>query len=214
MKYWLFGLIAMLAPAAPAYAMDGTADGGWTGFYVGFNAGADFGHEAGNGAIPAVGHVGGLENSPASFGLQAGYNQQIDALVFGLEGDAQLPGLLDQRDDGYFGNIRARLGFATDRLLIYGTGGIALADVGYANSYAGMVDVSGHFADWGYTLGGGLEYAITERASLKLEYLYTRLDGQDMSTPDVALPGFTVKGMDTDAEPDFHTVRLGLNIHF
>ncbi len=214
MKHWLLGLIVMAASASPACAMDGSTDFDWTGFYAGFSGGVDTGQEDGNGAIPSIGHVGALESEPASIALQAGYNQQVESFVFGLESDARLSALFNERDDGYFGNIRLRAGFAAGRLMVYGTGGIALADVGYANSYADMVDVSGHFADWGYTLGGGLEYAAGERASLKLEYLYTRLGGHQMSTRDVTLPGFSIKGMDTDSEPDFHTVRLGLNIHF
>jgi outer membrane immunogenic protein len=58
----------------------------------------------------------------------------------------------------------------------------------------------------GWTVGAGLEYAVTENISAKAEYRYSQFDGSDKTSPAV---GGTEKA-------SFHThdVRIGLNYHF
>jgi outer membrane immunogenic protein len=83
----------------------------------------------------------------------------------------------------YFGTARGRLGFAFDRALIYATGGLA---VGGTNlTYSGRIGFpvaptiflagtsSVAKAKIGYTLGGGVEYAVWNNWSVKAEYLIT-----------------------------------------
>ena len=56
----------------------------------------------------------------------------------------------------------------------------------------------------GYTVGGGLEYGITEHLTTKLEYLYS-----DFGTETTTLfPG------DIQTEADMNIVRVGLNYKF
>ncbi|MGO9720191.1 MAG: outer membrane protein [Methylocella sp.] len=81
---------------------------------------------------------------------------------------------------GVQGSVRGRLGIAFDRLLLYGTGGVAVTS--YNTSY---YDTTGFFTGFpgtndtisvtraGFTAGGGIEYAITDNWSVRAEYRYS-----------------------------------------
>jgi outer membrane immunogenic protein len=72
----------------------------------------------------------------------------------------------------WFGTVRGRVGYAMDRALIYGTGGLAFGSVenryldGPANSF------SEKCTQTGWTAGAGIEYAFDDHWSAKAEYLY------------------------------------------
>jgi len=121
----------------------------------------------------------------------------------------------------YFGTIRARLGYAFDRFLPYITGGAAYGKV--KNSFAGAYTYTGpgpDYADfawgdasstsWGWTVGGGFEYAITNNWTVKTEYLYVDLGSNDIyNAPIGRLDNAYLNG---DAK--FHTVKAGVNYKF
>jgi len=82
-----------MTPVASAYS--------WTGFYVGANAGGGWGRSSTDVAFDPRSHFGIIDSAvdPASHaingglgGLQAGYNWQASAFVFGLETDIQISG--------------------------------------------------------------------------------------------------------------------------
>jgi outer membrane immunogenic protein len=85
----------------------------------------------------------------------------------------------------WFGTVRGRLGYAWDRILIYTTGGFAYGDVRLRGSvndsgvfltpYNGTSTFSLSQARTGWTLGGGIEGALTNNWSWKAEYLYIDL---------------------------------------
>ena len=71
-------------------------------------------------------------------GLSAGYNWQYDHLVAGLEADLGYLGAEDRQADAFaftkaeyggYGTVTGRLGYADDRWLFYGKGGLAFADI-------------------------------------------------------------------------------------
>ena len=113
-------------------------------------------------------------------GGQIGYNWQSGAFVYGLETDIQYVGLSNNvswgrytwwegtggGDGGYFGTVRARLGYAIDRTLIYITGGLAYGGLN-TNPLTGNTT-----SNVGWTLGGGVEYAFTNNWTAKIEGLY------------------------------------------
>jgi len=80
------------------------------------------------------------------------------------------------------GSLRARAGYAWNRLLVYGTGGLAFGDFNLQSSIGGQ-DSLGNFyfaaandrSLWklGWTGGAGVEYAITPRWSARAEYRYS-----------------------------------------
>lgn len=157
-------------------------------------------------------------------GVQAGYNWQFDnGFVLGAEADFQgsnLKGEVKFNADGlgeikagtkveWFGTVRARLGYtATERLLVYGTGGLAYGKV---KSYVdlGEIGTSSSKTRAGWTIGGGAEYAITNNWTLKSEYLYTDLGKKNFYS-------YTDENYDINLKNDvkFHTVRVGLNYKF
>lgn len=122
-------------------------------------------------------------------GALIGYDYQIGSFVLGALADfagAQMRGSIQFFSDpnltnsrvtiNYFGTVRARLGYAVDRALVYGTGGwvymnikdnlplLPSITVGGASSYKDTVS--------GWTAGGGIEYAVTDNVIANLEYLY------------------------------------------
>jgi opacity protein-like surface antigen len=70
----------------------------------------------------------------------------------------------------------ARLGYALDRLLVYGQGGLAVGNVA-ASSVSNSFSPGGTLASdsktaVGWTLGAGFEFGLTQNISAKAEYLY------------------------------------------
>jgi outer membrane immunogenic protein len=174
---------ARMAAKAPVYVAPALYN--WTGPYVGLSGGGSFGSGS------DAGIVGGT----------LGYNMQSGPWVFGLEGDMNwLSHTSAAVRNNWLATVRGRIGYAmgaTGSILPYVTGGVAFGDI--SNSVAGVGMVSDSKAGW--TLGGGLEAAISGPLTAKLEYLYVDLgDG-----PTLAGVGST-----------YHTsiVRAGLNYRF
>ncbi len=116
-------------------------------------------------AVPAFGNLGGIR------------------FVAGIEGDVDgssasssyaLGGLAVTTNQNIQGSVRGRLGVAVDRALFYATGGVAFGGLNntYANTLNGLTD-SFHQTRVGYTIGGGVEYAITNNWSIRAEYRHT-----------------------------------------
>src|SRR5258706_4505245 len=149
-----------------------------------------------------------LRPDPSGFngGAQGGYNWQTGYFVIGAEADISwsrmsgtatmtpiiknngtpFPGagfLVARQDTKWFGTLRPRAGIAFNRVVVYGTGGLAFGHVNYsANSdFRPGVPTSILFFQYpaslsktktGWTVGGGAEVAINKRWSWKIEYLY------------------------------------------
>ena len=87
--------------------------------------------------------------------------------------------------------MRGRVGTAFDRLLIYTTGGVAVAQRNFTNGYVFQSPDGQDFSigsasqtATGLAIGGGLEYALTRNWTLKGEYLYANLGAGKSSLPD------------------------------
>jgi outer membrane immunogenic protein len=115
-------------------------------------------------------------------GAQIGYNLQLGPWVAGLEGDvsgltvsqSKYVGLgyNDNIKSNIQGSIRLRAGYAIDRILLYATGGAAFA--GIKTSYTspfGYDSISRTRTGW--TVGGGVEYAVTNNWTIRAEYRYS-----------------------------------------
>jgi len=153
-------------------------------------------------------------------------NWQAQNLVVGFEGDFQLSGQHQKNCFDYclpaqyvnfdarlpwFATERLRLGYAAGPLLIYATGGAAQGKV--ETSYADFDSVlwaSGSFSDVksGWTAGGGLEAALSDRWTVKAEYLYLDLGHVDHAMPDRMIAGSTDNFWATIHD---HIFRLGVN---
>jgi outer membrane immunogenic protein len=149
----------------------------WTGIYIGGQVGYEFGKDSnGFGQSSSTNGVIG--------GAHIGYNYQFPAsnFVVGLEGDVEGSGAKattaylagpSYYNESIQGSVRGRLGYAVDRALFYATGGAAFGSI--QNNYfgaAGSEDSLSH-TRVGYTVGGGVEYAIDNNWSIRAEYRYT-----------------------------------------
>ncbi|HZP79317.1 MAG TPA: outer membrane protein [Pseudolabrys sp.] len=191
---------AAMPVKAPAYAPVYN----WTGFYVGINGGGGFGRSDFSGpAFPAAFNVsGGL------VGGTLGYNWQANQAVFGLETDIDWSGIKGSgacgvttcsTSNSYLGTFRGRLGYAWDRFLPYLTGGLAYGNIN--TNVAGFGSGSSTKAGW--TLGGGLEFAVAGPWTAKVEYLYADLGR-----------GGSIAGLAGDAKFNANLIRGGVNYRF
>ncbi len=172
----------LAAPPPPLFS--------WTGIYVGGQVGYQWSAESSPQIYSLAGAaVAGQPNynqSGVVGGGHIGYNYQINQFVLGIEGDVE--GSNFEGSGNYSGStytlhteiniqesIRGRLGYAWDRLLIYGTGGVAFAQLEnrYTNTALGLDDYKMNRTGW--TAGGGFQYAFTPNWSFGLEYRYTDL---------------------------------------
>lgn len=224
MRKLLLASVALAAVSAPAFAADLPSRKyepaapvvyapafTWTGFYAGLNAGVGF-SQSNNTNVTVNGvttsYSSGNNNGFVG-GAQAGYNWQMGQIVFGGEADIQYADLGRKNSVGgfyyggssgnYFGTVRARVGYAFDRALIYVTGGLAYGDVGGGIS---------NDTKAGYTVGGGLEYAFTNNWTAKIEGLYVNID---RGSGRFVAPTYVVN---VDKNSDFGVVRVGLNYKF
>jgi outer membrane immunogenic protein len=183
----------------------------WTGFYLGANVG--YGWSDGSGTLTAGAVTIPINGSGDGVlgGVQAGYNWQMNQFVFGIETDFQLSDgkgnvtsggvVVGNASNDWFGTIRGRVGYAFDRWLLYVTGGGAYSHNKLTSVPAGL---SAEATGWSWTVGGGVEMALWDRWSAKLEYLF--IDTPD-STPVIA-------GTATTGSVDTNIIRVGLNYRF
>lgn len=113
----------------------------------------------------------------------------------------------------FFGTARGRLGYAFDRLLVYGTGGLAYTgDTGNNNKNNNNKNDN----NIGFAAGGGFEYAFTNSFSVKIEGLYVNLGTDrkraDTATFNTAANVITLRPLERVNE--FAVVRAGLNYRF
>jgi len=120
-----------------------------------------------------------------------------------------------------FGTVRARLGYAFDRVMIYGTGGLAwgIVDAQQATNFLSPPDVggrtSGDVNHIGWTAGAGIEWAVAPNWTIKGDYLYVDLGEENYALDGTTKPGGTVPYTETFAtDLSFHTVRVGVNYKF
>jgi outer membrane immunogenic protein len=157
-------------PVSPAY--------NWSGFYIGLNAGYGFGDSTWN----APGFTSGsFSVDGAMAGGTLGWNYQIGQLVLGVEGDydwqnvrgssTPCAGFAFSCDtaSNWYGTFRGRVGYALDRIMIYGTAGGAVTDVKVSASALPWTSNT----ELGWAAGGGIEGAVTDNLTAKVEYLFT-----------------------------------------
>ena len=187
-------------PFTPASAYD------WSGFYGGVHGGYAWGEFETDGL-----DFGSVDADGDGFfgGVQAGYNAQFGNIVAGLEADWSWSGIDGDDNDNlgdisadlnWFGTARGRVGYAWDRVLFYGTGGLAFGETEVAS-----INGSEKNTALGWTAGGGIETAVTDNITIKGEYLYVDLGEEDFTTP---------LGDEGEASYDAHTFRVGLNYKF
>ncbi len=195
------------APPAQASQAYNTQAYNWSGVYFGANGGGGWGHSNWSTNATGIGLSGG------QVGGTVGYNRQLGNAVFGVEGDIDWSGLNGTNttvgcpggcstSDSWLSTVRGRVGYSFDRVMPYVTGGLAVGDIRAATpSLAG-----GTSTNAGWTLGGGIEFALPGNWTAKAEYLRVDL-GSFNCTGCSALPGDNVSMQQ-------NVVRAGVNYHF
>jgi outer membrane immunogenic protein len=223
------------APVGPGSYKDGPYVPLWTGFYIGVNGGYGWGTPSSK-VIDVEETAGGafIAETTKHFtpeggfgGGQIGYNWQRDRFVFGMEADIQGSGIHGSATTSvtpgvsatgstsldWFGTVRGRLGYAWGPTLLYATGGFAYGEVHDKISKfdPAFASLSHSEIATGYVVGGGIEYALSPKWSLKAEYQFIDL-GKDFFSVDVAAPNKFIAEL--DPRHSYSTVRLGVNYHF
>lgn len=232
MKKFLLGSVAAVSialsasTAQPADLMDAPTGYDWSGSY----AGANFGYGWGD-TTPDVEFGGTREFQPLDydgivFGGQFGHNWQANSFVFGIEVDGSISDISGFAQGAArpcsaigctasvdaFMTARGRLGFAVDRLMPFVTGGLAVGRVtGTFDSPGLACSCSVDDTLVGWTVGGGVEYAIDDTWSAKIEYLYVNLGTASISGDNTLAPP-PGDGVGT-GDYDFSVVRVGINFN-
>ena len=228
-----FALMLMSpAHAADYYYSDVAYD--WTGVYGGVHAGfVQANVTVDQNKVPIDGLDVSYERDFNGFvgGAIGGVNFQAGSFVFGLdmdfggvaadgEGTAHGKGTVNGEDIeedirfqhgiDWAAHVRGRLGFALDRLLVYGAGGLAIADFDVQSSRGvqgnNRLDDGGHATGW--SAGGGLEYAATDNLLVRAEFLH------DEYTDEKGICGLILGCNNFEVGFTDNIVRLGVSWKF
>lgn len=162
-------------------------------------------------------------------GIFAGYNwHPAGNLVYGIEGEFNFTDA-DKTGDGVpppsFGfqrggieseidttaAVRARIGYAHDRTLFYAAGGVAFAEIdlqGFNNAGASS-PFSYSDTRVGWTIGGGVEHAITDQWVARLDYRFSDFGDDNFSFTSTAGTPHSF-----EVESQTHEVKVGVAYRF
>jgi outer membrane immunogenic protein len=201
---------------------------GWNTCYIGVEGGGNWGKSNHIAGLPApAGPISaGYTVSGGLVGGEIGCNYQVTSWVFGIEGDLSwtnkkgganeippfTPADSIATQEHWLATARGRLGYIpTDRILLYATGGFADASV---EATINSVVLGRTFTDTenriGWTIGGGIEGALWDSWTWKVEYLYVRFASETYFSPP---PAVTVATR-SDVPLTNNVIRAGLNWRF
>ena len=180
-------------------------------------------------------------------GGRAGYDWQRGSVVLGALVDVSRPDVRDgvsafsttpafyafDRELKALAGFRGRIGVGSDRVLAYGTGGLALGWIDQTFTTSNAVNTfvavnqdgdGSTRSAVGYQAGGGIEFMLAKRVSIVGEYLFTSLDNREESTiqsqgPAPATNPFVLVNpsgtqLRRSDRFDIHSLRAGVNIRF
>jgi outer membrane immunogenic protein len=239
MKAILFATAAFSLVTASAFAADlgvpsaTPAQFTWAGCYAGGNAGGGWGQKDLTDAAGFLASLNGGVGGPGSasddingylLGGQIGCDYQfLSNWVLGVEGYAaggKISGTSTFTAPAGAGTYKAttnfltsgtaRLGYAYGRWLPYVKGGAAWAGDNYSViDSGGAYDAEATEDRFGWTVGGGIEWALWNDWSLKLEYDYYGFGTRSVTfTDNVSLASGPI-----EVKQDIQVVTLGLNFH-
>jgi opacity protein-like surface antigen len=215
--------------AVPAYQAP-AADYDWTGFYIGAHVDDSWSKTGGSTVNTASGAASAaiIADTPNWHGgIQAGYDYMMPSrVVIGLSADVSSGGTrVNTASDasGVSANqtvvfdseaVRARLGYAVDNFLFYGTGGWAWSNNQYIRTQltgtlhqatAGTDEAVNTYLS-GWTAGAGMAYAFAQSWNVFAEYRYTSYGSSTIALPFSQLSTTSTTGVSE--------VELGVNYKF
>jgi outer membrane immunogenic protein len=200
----------------------------WSGFYSGLSAGNRWTELGAVLHRLDTGSVERLAFAPKGFvgGTQAGYLTQIGHMVAGIE-VSYAGGLLTQDTKvssiqpdrtrtlalGNAATATLRAGWAQDRWLVYAKGGLAAARINVRSNMAstGQMTSESSESGYGWTVGTGIEYALTDTISAGLEYDYISIAANDRGQSQSA--GFSALAHEA-VQAGAHILTARLNYKF
>ena len=190
--------------------------------------------------------TGDFNASGGLVGATFGLNMQASSFLFGLESDIDWSGIRGstspangfcslavstsavgstcETKNDWLGTARVRIGYVTNRVLVYGTGGAAFGNVqtGLTGSgLAGSSPATGpllNTVQLGWSAGAGIEVAFFDRWTAKVEYLFVDLGSVTCNVQAsceidaVGLSGFTPAN--DSIKLTANIVRFGVNYRF
>jgi opacity protein-like surface antigen len=160
-------------------------------------------------------------------GGQIGANWQTGSWVLGVQADASaadiagqnscftgLGGVLCGRTINALGTLTGRAGYAWGRSLAYVKGGGAWIDTTYS-VFGDTIALtlgggSTTLNDWGWTIGAGVEYAITNQWTTFAEYDHIGAPSANPSFPTVA----TINAVSIAVKQSIDLFKVGVNYKF
>jgi outer membrane immunogenic protein len=216
-RHSLFLILAAAFASTAAQAQDASS-------LEGFHVGVFAGHSSGSYESTTTAEID-HEPSGKDYGIQVGWLMPMDAMQWGVVADYSDTSIEGEdsitvqgfdsfsfHDVNSLATLRARLGFAVGRAVIFGTAGFAMADLDnhMIVSRAGVEvgrdgDDTSHT---GWAAGFGVEYPVTDRVSVSAEYLRMDLGEDDVS---LDIGGFP---FNDSGDLALNTLRLGVNFRF
>ncbi|MGL4439691.1 MAG: outer membrane protein [Bosea sp. (in: a-proteobacteria)] len=185
-------LISTAAGLGVVQAQQSQRAGNWQGVYVGGHAGA------------SIGSASSANTSGFNAGVQIGVNGQFDKIVAGVEADVSATsngntGFGTKFRQGTNGSMRGRVGYSFDRVMVYGTAGVAVSNYEYKSPVASTSRMR-----TGSVFGAGAELMLTDNVSVRGEVLRYNY----------ANSSFLNVGGSTNVAPTNNVLRDGMNYRF
>ena len=205
----------------------------WTSCYAGVQAGGGWGKKNLTDTVGILSSLPGgfsaanLDVNGYMLGGQFGCDYQFaPTWVVGIEG-AALGGNISKTENffvpsnsdtaslrsttDFLASITGRIGYAWDRWMFYGKGGVAIVgDRYHADDLNGIYFFDATENRIGWTAGAGVEWAFTPEWSVKLEYNY-----YGFGTKSVLFFDTTISGVNApvNINQNIQLVTLGVNFH-
>jgi outer membrane immunogenic protein len=181
----------------------------WSGPYIGAHGGYAVDGEAEISTTP----VFSIDMEGFVAGGHAGYNWQVQEIVFGVEGDVDYsdvdgsapcpsPAFTCSFDTDFLASVRARAGLSLGPALLYVTGGVAFTDLEF-KAVGPAPTARRDSSHVGYVFGGGMEWMVAHGWSARLEGLYYGF-GDDTTTVGGIIP--------LDVDLSTLVVRAGISV--
>jgi outer membrane immunogenic protein len=218
----------------------------WSGLHIGITGGGAFdGHDPGFSfenvppdSVALLPHGADLTSKGGLVGGEIGYDIVTGGWLLGVEGDISWTNFGDRdthRVDentaiglppitfatnyqmDWISTVRGRIGIPFDHFLVYGTGGLAFADVSMNTTVTvgdppiGQLVGSTEKTKAGWTLGGGAEYALCNNITIKTEAMWFDLGSISLNA---AAPALTNSSLDVDQKIEGVIARAGIGYKF
>jgi outer membrane immunogenic protein len=212
----------------------------WTGFYAGGEVGGAWATEQVTDVTGATAFPAGSVEAPVNLngvlgGFYGGANYQINQIVLGIDGDYTWAGILGTGSDvstvdhhiaehtdhiDWIATVTGRLGFALNNWLLFAKGGAAWAGwngntTQYNAAGTTVLDMASSSSTRnGWTVGGGIEYALAAHVTAKVEYDYVDFSTTNFTASDVSVATGAVTIFQRSATSSLNMVKVGLDYKY